>query len=60
MAPQTEALVLELRRVHRSWGPRRIRFELGKAGVWPLPSESGVYRVLLRAGLIDPGWALPT
>jgi hypothetical protein len=29
-------------------------FELGKRGVGPLPSTSGVYRVLLRAGMIDP------
>src|SRR5215831_4799874 len=27
-----EARVLELRRVHRSWGARRIRFELAKGG----------------------------
>jgi len=50
-----EARVLELRRVHRSWGARRIAFELGRAGVVPVPSESGIYRALLRAGLIDPG-----
>jgi transposase InsO family protein len=30
-------------------------FELGKRGVEPLPSESGVYRCLVRAGLIDAG-----
>jgi len=53
--PAVEARVLELRRVHRSWGARRIRFELGKAGVAPVPSESGVYRALVRAGLIEPG-----
>jgi transposase InsO family protein len=50
-----EARVLELRRVHRSWGPRRIRFELRRLGVAPVPSESGVYRALVRAGLIEPG-----
>ena len=44
MDPQAEARVLELRRVHRSWGARRIRFELGRLGVSPVPSESGVYR----------------
>jgi transposase InsO family protein len=53
--PAVEARVLELRRVHRSWGARRIRFELGRAGVAPVPSESGVYRALVRAGLIEPG-----
>ncbi len=55
MDPQIEARVLELRRVHRSWGARRITFELGRLGVRDLPSESGVYRALVRAGLIEPG-----
>jgi transposase InsO family protein len=36
-------------------GARRIRFELGKAGVAPVPSESGIYRALVRAGLIEAG-----
>jgi hypothetical protein len=30
-------------------------FELARLGVEPVPSESGVYRVLVRAGLIEPG-----
>ncbi len=55
MGPVIEARVLELRRVHRSWGARRIVFELGRAGIDPVPSESGVYRALVRAGLIEPG-----
>jgi transposase InsO family protein len=55
MSSGTEAMVLEMRRVHRSWGARRICFELSKAGVAPVPSESGVYRALVRAGLIEPG-----
>jgi transposase InsO family protein len=55
MDPVIEARVLELRRVHRSWGARRIRFELGKLGMAPVPSESGIYRALVRAGLIEPG-----
>jgi transposase InsO family protein len=55
MDPQVEAVVLELRRVHRSWGARRIAFELGRLGAGPVPSESGIYRALLRAGLIEPG-----
>ena len=52
--PVTGAQVLELRRVHRSWGARRIVFELGRPGIDPVPSESGVYRALVRAGLIEP------
>ena len=52
MDPQVEVTVLELRRVHPGWGPRRIVFELAKAGT--TVSESGVYRALRRANLIDP------
>jgi transposase InsO family protein len=54
MPAETEVRVLEMRRLHPWWGPRRIRHELIKADVEPLPSESGVYRALVRAGLIDP------
>lgn len=46
-----EAAVLELRRIHRTWGPRRIAFEVGRRGL--VTSESGVYRCLVRAGLIE-------
>jgi transposase InsO family protein len=55
MPAVVEAAVLELRRQHRAWGPRRIVVELARGGVTPLPSESGVYRALSRAGLIEPG-----
>jgi transposase InsO family protein len=55
MPAEVEALVLELRRQHRGWGPRRLVFEVGRRGVVPVPSESGVYRALRRAGVIEPG-----
>lgn len=55
MPAVVEAAVLELRRQHRAWGARRIVVELARRGVAPLPSESGVYRALTRAGLIEPG-----
>src|SRR4051812_37328611 len=55
MSPLVEAAVLELRRQHRAWGPRRIGVELARREVEPLPSEAGVYRALKRAGLIEPG-----
>jgi transposase len=55
MPAHVEAAVLELRREHRSWGPRRLVYELLKRGVEPVPSETGVYRALKRAGLIEPG-----
>lgn len=54
MPAAVEAVVLELRRSRPYWGPRRLVFELAKRKVSPVPSESGVYRALLRAGLIDP------
>lgn len=51
---EVEARLLELRRSRPYWGPRRLVFELAKRGVSPLPSESGAYRALVRAQLIDP------
>ena len=55
MPAEVEALVLELRRSRPYWGPRRLVFELDKRDVRPLPSESAVYRALVRAGVIDAG-----
>ena len=49
-----EALVATMRSSHPGWGPRRLVFELGRAGVEPVPSESAVYRCLVRLNLIDP------
>ncbi len=57
MPGPVEVVVLELRRAHPSWGPRRIRAEMVRRGLVPVdevPSESGVYRCLLRAGLVVP------
>lgn len=54
MCAEVEAAVLELRRSRPYWGPRRLVFELGKRGVEPVPSESAVYRALVRAQMIDP------
>jgi transposase InsO family protein len=34
-------------------GPSRIRFELERAGVVPLPGRSAVYRALVRHGLVQ-------
>jgi len=62
MPAAVEAMVLEMRRAHRSWGARRIRSELGRrpgllAAVIEagggVPSESAIYRCLGRAGVID-------
>jgi transposase InsO family protein len=51
-----EARILELRRTHPGWGPRRILYELQRtAGPGEVvPSRSGIYRALVRAGLIEP------
>jgi transposase InsO family protein len=57
MCAEVEAVVLELRRVHRYWGPQRIRHELQRRSLVPaagLPSRSAVYRCLVRAGLVEP------
>src|SRR6476660_3678581 len=49
------AVVLEMRRVHRFWGPRRIVQEwVRRRWVAVVPSESAVYRCLVRAGLVEP------
>jgi len=55
MDPAVEVWVLEARRRNPGWGPRRLVHEASRAGVDPVPSRSGVYRALKRAGLIDPG-----
>jgi transposase InsO family protein len=50
---EIEALVCELRRAHRGWGPRRLVFELDRRG-YPGLSRSTVYRVLVRHQLLEP------
>jgi transposase InsO family protein len=54
MASVAEVAVLELRRSHPSWGPRRLHFELARRELEPLPSESAIYRCLVRHGQIAP------
>jgi transposase InsO family protein len=54
MHAEIEVMVLELRRAHRYWGARRLALELVRKKVTPAPSESAVYRCLVRAGVIDP------
>ena len=49
-----EVAIARMRTAHPSWGPRRIAFELAKVDLVPAPSESAVYRALVRLGLIDP------
>jgi transposase InsO family protein len=54
MDPAVEVWVLEARRRNPDWGPRRLLHEALRAGVDPVPSRSGIYRLLRRANLIDP------
>ena len=53
MAPDMEAMVLEMRRAHAYWGARRIAFELARKQIQHAPSESAIYRCLVRAAVID-------
>ena len=54
MPAVVEAAVCELRRQHPYWGPARIGYRLARDGVDPLPSHMGIYRALVRHGLIVP------
>jgi transposase InsO family protein len=55
MSAEVEAQILEWRRRHPGWGPRRLVLEAERAGLDRLPSRSGIYRALVRAGLIEAG-----
>ncbi|WP_433501478.1 IS481 family transposase [Sphaerimonospora sp. CA-214678] len=54
LSPEVEAVVCELRREHPRWGPVRLVHEAERLGVRPVPSRMGVYRALVRHGLITP------
>jgi transposase InsO family protein len=53
IAPEIETRALELRRMRPTWGPARLRHELKRQGVVPLPSLSALYRCLVRHHLIE-------
>jgi transposase InsO family protein len=53
MMPVTEARIVALRREHPGWGPSRIRWQLEREQVVPLPGRSAVYRALVRHGLVE-------
>jgi transposase InsO family protein len=57
MSAPAEVALVDLRRAHPSWGPRRLSFELGKRGM--VVSESAAYRALARLNLIDPAARRP-
>jgi transposase InsO family protein len=53
LSAEAEAVICDLRTAHRSWGARRLVFELERRG-HPGVSRSTVYRVLVRRHLIEP------
>ena len=53
MQPTIEARILEIRRAHPIWGADRIRYQLERDGVSPVPGRSSIYRALLRHGLVQ-------
>jgi transposase InsO family protein len=53
MSAAVEAQIVAVRREHPGWGPSRIRWQLERAGVVPVPGRSSVYRALVRHGLVD-------
>lgn len=54
MPAVVEARVLTIRDQNPRWGPDRIRYQLEREGVVPVPGRSGVYRALVRGARIDP------
>ena len=54
MQAVVEVRVLEVRDAHPAWGANRIRYQLERDGVVPVPGRSGIYRALVRHGRIDP------
>ena len=55
MSPTVEVAVLGLRRAHPAWGADRIRYQLGRDGVVPVPGRTSIYRALVRNGLVEAG-----
>ena len=53
MVAVVEARVLGIRRAHPGWGPSRILWQLEREGTGPLPGRSGIYRALVRHGLVE-------
>jgi transposase InsO family protein len=53
MSPVLEATIVAMRRAHPAWGPDRIRWQLERDGISPLPGRTSVYRALVRHGLVE-------
>ena len=55
MSPVVEARIVEIRRAHAAWGADRISYQLTRDEVVPVPGRTGIYRALVRNGLVVPG-----
>jgi transposase InsO family protein len=53
MPARVEAMVVAMRRARPAWGPDRIRWQLARDGIDPLPGRSAIYRALVRHGLVE-------
>jgi transposase InsO family protein len=53
MGAEAEGRVLELRRLHPGWGPRRLEHQLVREGIDRPPSRSAIYRCLVRHRLVE-------
>jgi transposase InsO family protein len=54
MNPHVEAKVLVIRDLHPTWGADRIRYQLQREAVEPVPGRTSIYRALVRNGRVDP------
>ena len=53
MSGEVEVAIMELRRVHPNWGPKRLAYELRRTGIDP-PGLTSIYRALVRNHAITP------
>ena len=53
LSPRIEARIIAMRTAHPLWGPRTILTKL-RLEFDEVPSRSGIYRCLVRQGLIEP------
>ena len=52
MSSATEARIVDLRRAHPVWGADRIRYQLQRDKMVPVPGRTSIYRALVRHGLV--------
>ena len=52
MSPVVEVWIVELRRAQPVWGVDRIRYQLQRDKMVPVPGRISIYRALVRHGLV--------